>query len=69
MRTLTLRGLVEDSGTDPETGAILYRTTGYFLERLGLAGLEELPDLAPFLPDSIEDVDDATDLGHDRARP
>ncbi len=69
MRTLTLRGLVEDSGTDPETGAIMYRTTGYFLERLGLAGLEELPDLAPFLPDSIEDVDDATDLGHDRARP
>ena len=31
MRTLTLRGLVEDSGADPETGAILYRTTGYFL--------------------------------------
>ena len=69
MRTLTLRGLVEDSGTDPETGAILYRTTGYFLERLGLASLEELPDLAPFLPDSIEDVDDAMEMGHDRARP
>jgi segregation and condensation protein B len=69
MRTLALRGLVEDSGTDPDTGAILYRTTGYFLERLGLASLEELPDLAPFLPDSIEDADDATDLGHGRARP
>jgi segregation and condensation protein B len=68
MRTLTLRGLLEDAGTDPETGAILYRTTGYFLERLGLASLEELPDLAPFLPDSIEDVDDAMDMGHDRAR-
>jgi len=68
MRTLTLRGLLEDAGTDPETGAILYRTTGYFLERLGLASLEELPDLAPFLPDSIEDVDDAMDVGHDRAR-
>jgi segregation and condensation protein B len=60
---------VEDSGTDPETGAILYRTTGYFLERLGLASLEELPDLAPFLPASIEDVDDAMEMGHDRARP
>jgi segregation and condensation protein B len=68
MRTLTLRGLLEDAGTDPETGAILYRTTGYFLERLGLASLEELPDLAPFLPDSIEDVDDAMDVGHDRTR-
>src|SRR6202012_5669401 len=58
MRTLTLRGLVEEAGTDTETGAILYRTTGYFLERLGLASLEDLPDLAPFLPEDIEDIDD-----------
>jgi len=58
MRTLVLRGLVEEAGTDPETSAILYRTTGYFLERLGLAGLEDLPDLAPFLPEDIEDIDD-----------
>jgi segregation and condensation protein B len=67
MRTLTLRGLVEDAGTDPETGAILYRTTGYFLERLGLASLDEMPDLAPFLPENIEDVEDAEDAGHERA--
>ena len=59
LRTLTLRGLVEESGTEPETGAILYRTTGYFLERLGLASLAELPELAPFLPDHVEDVEDA----------
>ncbi len=58
IRTLVLRGLVEDSGTDPETGAILYRTTGYFLERLGMASLDELPDLAPFLPENIEDIED-----------
>jgi segregation and condensation protein B len=58
MRTLTLRGLVEEAGTEHETGAILYRTTGYFLERLGLAGLEDLPDLAPFLPDHIEEAED-----------
>ncbi len=58
MRTLTLRGLVEEAGTDPETTAILYRTTGYFLERLGLASLEDLPDLAPFLPENIEDIED-----------
>ena len=58
MRTLTLRGLLEDAGTDPETGAILYRTTSYFLERLGMASLDELPDLAPFLPENIEDIED-----------
>jgi segregation and condensation protein B len=58
IRTLVLRGLVEDTGTDPETGAILYRTTGYFLERMGMASLDELPDLAPFLPENIEDIED-----------
>ncbi|MEV6673781.1 SMC-Scp complex subunit ScpB [Streptomyces sp. NPDC051162] len=56
MRTLLQRGLVEETGTEPETGAILYRTTNYFLERMGLRGLDELPELAPFLPeaDAIE---------------
>jgi len=58
MRTLTLRGLVEEAGTDPETSAILYRTTGYFLERMGLPSIEDLPDLAPFLPDDFEDIED-----------
>jgi segregation and condensation protein B len=58
MRTLVLRGLTEEAGTDSETGAILYRTTGYFLERLGLPSLEDLPDLAPFLPENIEDIED-----------
>ncbi len=58
MRTLVLRGLTEEAGTDSETGAILYRTTGYFLERLGLASLGDLPDLAPFLPENIEDFED-----------
>jgi segregation and condensation protein B len=61
MRTLGLRGLAEEAGTDHETGAILYRTTGYFLERLGLASLEQLPELAPFLPDHIDDPEDAGD--------
>ncbi len=64
IRTLVLRGLVEDCGTDQETGAILYRTTGYFLERLGMASLDELPDLAPFLPENIEDIED-----NERTRP
>jgi segregation and condensation protein B len=65
MRTLVLRGLVEESGSDPETGAILFRTTGYFLERLGLARLSDLPDLLPFLPDHL---DEELDLGHDAFR-
>ena len=64
MRTLTLRGLVEEAGTDQETGAVLFRTTAYFLERLGLASVDQLPELAPFLPDQL---DDEQDNGH--ARP
>jgi segregation and condensation protein B len=55
MRTLVLRGLVEEAGTDPDTGAILFQTTRYFLERLGLAQLSDLPDLVPFLPDQADD--------------
>jgi segregation and condensation protein B len=65
MRTLVLRGLVEEAGSDPDSGAILFQTTGYFLERLGLAGLSDLPDLVPFLPDHL---DDELDLGHDALR-
>ncbi|MGN6251580.1 MAG: SMC-Scp complex subunit ScpB [Marmoricola sp.] len=56
MRTLLNRGLVEDAGTDGETGAHLYRTTGYFLERIGIGSLAELPELAPFLPE-LDDMD------------
>jgi segregation and condensation protein B len=54
VRTLMTRGLVDESGTEPETGAYLYRTTGTFLEKLGLDSLEQLPPLAPFLPDDFE---------------
>jgi segregation and condensation protein B len=52
MRTLVSRGLVEEAGADHESGAILYRTSRYFLERLGLGDLTELPNLADFLPES-----------------
>jgi segregation and condensation protein B len=51
LHTLMARGLIEEAGTEPESGAFLYRTTTYFLERLGLADLDDLPELAPFLPD------------------
>ena len=56
MRTLVQRGLVEEMGTEPETGAILYGTTHCFLERMGLRGLDELPELAPLLP-AADDVE------------
>lgn len=60
MRTLLTRGLVEEAGTDAETGAHLYRTTNYFLERIGITSLDELPELAPFVPDMDEfDFDEA----------
>jgi segregation and condensation protein B len=65
MRTLVLRGLVEESGADAETGATLFRTTGYFLERLGLARLADLPELVQFLPDRL---DEELDPGHGAAR-
>jgi segregation and condensation protein B len=50
VKTLVTRGLVEEAGTDPESGAILYRTTSYFLERLGIGSVAELPQLSPHLP-------------------
>ncbi|WP_165989464.1 SMC-Scp complex subunit ScpB [Streptomyces sp. YIM 98790] len=52
IRTLLQRGLIEEAGSEPETGAILYGTTQYFLERMGLRSLDELPGLAPFLPEA-----------------
>lgn len=60
VRTLTSRGLVAEVSTDPSSGAVLYGTTGYFLERMGLGSLEEMPPLAPYLPDfdAFEGVDD-----------
>ena len=59
MRTLVSRGLVEEAGQDAETTATLYRTTSYFLERIGVTSLDDLPELAPFLPDmgDFEDLD------------
>jgi segregation and condensation protein B len=58
IRTLLARGLVEETGTDAETGGFLYRTTELFLERLGLSSLEDLPPIAPLLPevDSIDEL-------------
>src|SRR3954465_6774550 len=67
MRTLLPRGLVEEAGEDHSTGAHLYRTSSYFLERIGVTSLDELPELAPSLPDldGLEDLEE--ELGGSRA--
>jgi len=57
MRTLLTRGLVEEAGHDGEHGATLYRTSSYFLERIGVTSLDDLPELAPYLPD-MDDLED-----------
>jgi segregation and condensation protein B len=59
VRTLVTRGLIEECGIEPETGAHLYRTTVLFLEKLGLDSVEQLPALAPFLPDNVDEIADA----------
>lgn len=62
VRTLVSRGLIEERGTDGDSGAILYATTTYFLERLGLTSVDDLPALAPYLPE-VDLLDDTHDGG------
>jgi segregation and condensation protein B len=54
LRTLVTRDLVQEVDRDAESGAMLFGTTGQFLERLGLASLDDLPPIAPLLPDAAE---------------
>lgn len=62
VRTLQARGLIED--VEPESAggerAARYRTTTSFLERLGLSSLDDLPPLAPYLPDGLDDDEELT---------
>ncbi len=59
VRTLLARGLIVEVGTDDETGGGLFSTTDLFLERMGLQSLEQLPSLAPLLPE-VEGLDSFT---------
>jgi segregation and condensation protein B len=63
VRTLLSRGLIDEAGTDPETGAILYATTALFLERMGMTSLDDLEALAPHLPgqDAIAEIQEHID--------
>lgn len=56
IRSLTVRGLICEKGYEPETRASFFVTSPLFLEKTGLESLEQLPGLAPFLPDSVASV-------------
>ena len=69
MRTLLSRGLVEEAGHDHETGANLFQTTSYFLERIGVTSIDELPELAPYLPDMDDLEDELAEMVSAQAQP
>ncbi|MBB1500429.1 SMC-Scp complex subunit ScpB [Propioniciclava sp. MC1683] len=52
MRTLATRGLIEEAGHSEETGAMLWRTSPLFLEKMGFTTLDQLPPIAPHLPEA-----------------
>ena len=62
VRTLQRRGLVAEVARDPGPGnAVLFGTTGLFLENLGLDSLADLPPLGDFVPDAeVTEALDAT---------
>ncbi len=60
IRTLMSRGLIAEGNDHGESGSILYVTTSHFLERLGIASLDDLPPLAEHLPD-LADLDEVLD--------
>lgn len=62
LRTLQARGYIDEVARDTGPGqAILYGTTAAFLEKLGLASLDDLPPIAEFIPDA--DVVEALETG------
>ncbi len=53
MRTLQARGYITEVQRDDGPGqAVLFGTTPLFLERLGIASLDDLPSIADFVPDA-----------------
>jgi segregation and condensation protein B len=62
VRTLEHRGYIAEVGRDPGPGLpVLFGTTTLFLERLGLASLDDLPPIADFVPGA--DVVEALEQG------
>lgn len=51
VRTLSQRGYIDEVSRDPGPGqAVLYGTTPFFLEKLGLNSIADLPELGEFVP-------------------
>ncbi len=62
VRTLEQRGYIAEVARDPGPGqAVLFGTTDLFLERLGLASVDDLPPVAGFVPGA--DVVEALEQG------
>ena len=62
LRTLQARGYIDEVARDQGPGqAILFGTTATFLEKLGLASLDDLPPIAEFIPSA--DVVEALETG------
>jgi segregation and condensation protein B len=62
LRTLQARGYIDQVGKDPGPGqAVLWGTTGEFLEKLGLNSVFDLPSIAGFVPGA--DVVEALEHG------
>ncbi len=58
IRTLVARGLIQDTAEDASTGAVLYGTTQYFLDRMGIDSITDLPPVAEHIPDpsTVDDL-------------
>ncbi len=64
VRALIARGLDAEEDRDKTTGAGLLSTTSRFLERLGLASLDDLPPIASQLPEAADLADEIVCLGN-----
>ncbi len=62
VRTLLSRNLIHELDHQGDGGAILYGTTSYFLQRMGMGSLDDLPELAPYLPD-VDLLDELAEQG------
>ncbi|MEO6714950.1 MAG: SMC-Scp complex subunit ScpB [Mycobacteriales bacterium] len=58
VRTLLSKNLIAESGLGA-AGATLYVTTPFFLSRLGLRSLDDLPSLAPYLPVELDEFEES----------
>src|SRR5699024_7598886 len=54
IRTLLLRGLIVEAGKEASTSALLYATTHEFLDTMGMNAIDDLPDIAPYLPEDAD---------------